>query len=137
MSKHRAINKNFLDRTNFKKFNNSIFLYFPMFTSCLDYFSHFGVKNIIFTKSNSVMHKSYKWQSAILPRGSIHLGKYAEKLSLKLISILISILRKDNIYGACPCIISKLHSIFIITMGLCLLTENFHLIETLIKLHLI
>ena len=75
-------------------------------------------------------------QSAILPQGGIHLSIYAEKLSLKSISTLISILKRENIYGACPCITSKLPYIFIVTRELYLLIEIFDLIETLIKLYL-
>ena len=84
------------------------------------------------------MYQSVKicWQSAILPHSGIHLSLYTEKLSLKLISTLISTLRRDNIYGACPCIISKHLYIFIVIRELYLSIEIFGLIETLIKLYL-
>ena len=50
----------------------------------------------------------YKWHSAILPRGCIHFSIYPGKFSLKSISTLISILKKENMYGTYPSIISKL-----------------------------
>ena len=64
---------------------------------------------------------------------SVYMLKIIFKININ-INKLISILRKENIYGACPCIISKLPYRFIITRELYLLTEIFILIETLIKL---
>ena len=76
------------------------------------------------------------WQSAILLHGGIHISLYAEKLSLKLMLTLTGILRKENIYGAYPCIISTCPLIFIIPTELCMLMEMFQLIERQIKRHL-
>ena len=49
---------------------------------------------------------------------------------------LIGMLRKENIYGAYPCIISTCPLIFIIPTELCMLIEMFQLIERQIKRHL-
>lgn len=63
----------------------------------------------------------------------IRLGIYAEKLSLRLISTLISILKKRNIYGTWSLSVNHIESSLnlIITTEHCKLMQISHLTETL------